>query len=100
MKSSNVLDTFRHPSAFIPLLMSLAALAILAAHLLIFGTAHEADEGTSAHLFQLLMVGQIPLVAYFALTSRRRTADHVLLVLGAQLLAAAGALAPVALLGL
>jgi hypothetical protein len=100
MKSSNVLDNFRHPSAFIPLLMSLAALAILAAHVLIVGTAREADEGTSAHLFQLLMVGQVPLVAYFALTSRRRSTDHVLLVLGAQLLAAAGALAPVVLLGL
>jgi hypothetical protein len=100
MKTSNLLDDFRHPSAFIPLLMSLAAFAILAAHVLIFGTAREADEGTSAHLFQLLMVGQVPLVAYFALTARRRTTDRVLLVLGAQLLAAAGALAPVALLGL
>jgi len=100
MKTSTVLDTFRHPSAFIPLLMSVAAFTILAAHVLIFGTGHEADEGTSAHLFQLLMVAQVPLVPYFALTSPQRSPDRVLLVLGAQLLAAAGALAPVAVLGL
>ena len=100
METTTAPSVFRRPSAFLPLLMSVAAFAILAAHVLMFGPAHEADEGTSAHLFQLLMVGQVPVVAYFVLTSRRRAPHRVLLVLGAQLLAAAGAMAPVALLGL
>jgi hypothetical protein len=91
---------FRKPSAFIPLLMSLAALIVLASHLLVSGTARESDEGASAHLFQLLMVGQVPVMAYFVIRWLQRAPDRVFLVLGAQLLAAAAALAPVALLGL
>ena len=27
---------------------------------------HEADEGTAAHIFQLLLAAQVPLVAFFA----------------------------------
>jgi hypothetical protein len=91
---------FRRPSAFVPLLMSLAASLVLAGHVLGSGTAREADEGTSAHLFQLLIVGQAPIVAYFALTWLRRMPDRALWVLGTQLLAVVAALAPVALLGL
>jgi len=100
MKTTHALSTFRRPAAFIPLLMSLAALAVVAIQVLVFGTAHESDEGTSAHLFQLLMVGQVPVVAYFIFTSRKRWPDGVFLVIGAQLLAAAAALGPVAVLGL
>lgn len=100
METPDALRTFRAPAAFIPLLMSLAALAVVTIQVLLFGTAREADEGTSAHLFQLLMGGQVPVVAYFAITSRRRGPDGVFLVIGAQLLAAAAALGPVAVLGL
>ena len=57
----------KQPSAFLPMAMSLAALALVLVHLAIFGVVREADEGTAAHLWQLLMVGQVPVVAYFAL---------------------------------
>ena len=43
--------------------MSFAALALVLGHAAIFGIVHEADEGTAAHIFQLLMVGQVPFVA-------------------------------------
>ena len=100
METTSPLRTFRTPAAFIPLLMSLAALTVVVVQVLFFGTAREADEGTSAHLFQLLMGGQVPVIAYFVVKSRRRGPDGVFLVIGAQLLAAAAALGPVAMLGL
>ena len=100
MQTPTARTLFRRPSAFVPLLMSLAASVILAGHLLWVGTAREADEGPAAHLFQLLIVGQVPIVAYFAYTWLRRMPDRALVVLGTQLLAAAAALVPVFVLGL
>src|ERR1700733_9326620 len=56
----------KQPSAFIPLAMSLAALGVLASAA-IYGILHGAggiirqpDEGTAAHLWQLLIAGQLP----------------------------------------
>jgi hypothetical protein len=46
--------------------MSLAALALVVGHIAMFGVAREADEGTTAHLWEVLMAGQLPVVAYFA----------------------------------
>jgi len=80
--------------------MSLSALTIVVSAVLLSGPVREPDEGTAAHLFQLCMVAQVPLIAYFAITPRKRTPDQLLLVLGVQLICAAVALAPVALLGL
>lgn len=57
----------RQPSAYLPLMMSLAALGLVLVHAAIFGIVHEADEGTAAHIFQLLMVAQMPLVAFVAI---------------------------------
>ena len=56
----------RQPSGFIPMAMSLAALALVVGHIAMFGVAREADEGTTAHLWEVLMAGQLPVVAYFA----------------------------------
>ena len=55
------------PSAFLPLAMSAATLAVVLGHVAIFSVAREADEGAAAHLWQLLMAGQVPLIAYFAI---------------------------------
>lgn len=57
----------KQPSAVIPLAMSLAALLLVLGHAAIFGVVHEADEGAAAHIFQLFMAGQVPIVAWFAL---------------------------------
>ena len=57
----------KQPSTFIPLAMSLAALSMVLGYAAIFGIVHESDEGTAAHIFQLLMVVQIPIVAFFAI---------------------------------
>jgi len=57
----------RRPSAFLPVAMSTAALALLVGYILMFGTARQQDEGTAAHLWQLLMAGQVPVIGYFAI---------------------------------
>jgi len=80
--------------------MSLVALAIVLGHIAMFGTAREADEGAAAHLWQLLMAGQLPVIAFFAATSLPRRPGSTLLVLGLQGLAMLAAAAPVFLLGL
>ena len=54
----------RHPTVFLPLAMSLLALGMVLIHFAIFGIVEETDEGTAAHIFQLLMVGQVPFVAF------------------------------------
>ncbi len=59
----------KQPGAYLPMAMSLTAFALVLSHVL-FVVVHEADEGTAAHLWQLLMVGQVPVVAYFALKWR------------------------------
>ena len=50
------------------LLASLAGLASLIAYAAITGFVREPDEGTAAHLWQLLMAAQLPLGVFFAAT--------------------------------
>ena len=90
----------RQPSAVVPVAMSLAALAIVLGHVALYGTAREADEGTAAHLWQLLIAGQLPVVAFFALKWLPRRPMEALLVLALQAGAGLAALAPVFFLGL
>jgi peptidoglycan/LPS O-acetylase OafA/YrhL len=90
----------KRPSAFLPLAMSFAALATVLVHVSVFGAAREADEGTAAHLWQLLMGGQLPIVAFFAIKWLPRTPGQALLVLALQACAALAALAPVYFLNL
>jgi hypothetical protein len=55
----------KQSSAYLPLAMSLAALALVLGHAAAYGVVHEADEGTAAHVWQILMAAQLPIVAYF-----------------------------------
>lgn len=90
----------KRPGGFLPLAMSAAALATVLVHVLMHGAAREADEGAAAHLFQLLMAVQAPIViGYFAFKARE-SLGGAFAVLAIQAAAAALALAPVFLLGL
>ena len=91
---------WKRPSAWIPILMSLAALTIVLVHITRFGTAREADEGTSAHLWQILMAGQLPIIAWFAIKWLPQTPKRALAVLALQVTAGLAAVAPVFYLGL
>ena len=96
----------RQPSAFIPLAMSLSALAVLGcAYIAALAAGHgglvrEPDEGTAAHLWQLLMAGQMPVLAFFAVKWLPRAPRQTLCVLALQTGAALAAMAPVFLLHL
>jgi len=90
----------KRPTALAPLAMSLAALGVVLVHIAIAGTAREPDEGTAAHLWQLLMAGQIPIIAIFAISWLPRAPRQAMLVLTLQLAAGLAAAAPVFLLGL
>jgi len=88
----------KRPSAFVPMAMSFAALAIVLVHIIRSGVAREADEGTAAHLWQLLMAAQIPIIAFFAIRWLPQSPRSALPVLVLQAVAALAALAPVYLL--
>jgi hypothetical protein len=90
----------REPSAFLPVTMSLIALATLFVAFITGGLVRETDEGTAAHIWQLLMGGQIPIVAYFAIKWLPQAPREALYVLALQVGVALAALAPVYLLHL
>lgn len=96
----------KHPSAFVPIAMSLGALGVLACAA-IYGVLHGAggiirqpDEGTAAHLWQLLMAGQLPVLLFFAVKWLPRAPKQTLYVLALQAGAALASMAPVYLLNL
>lgn len=94
------LSPIRRPAAWVPVAMSLAALATVLIHIARFGTAREADEGTAAHIWQILMAGQLPIIAFFAIKWLPRAPKSALVVLALQAIAGLAALAPVFYLGL
>ena len=91
-------NLMKNPSAFLPLAMSSAALVTVIVHVAMFGVARQADEGTAAHIWQILMAAQIPIMAFFAIKWLPRTPWQALLVLALQGGAALAALAPVFIL--
>ena len=93
--ASNVGVLARRPSGFVPILCSLAALAIVLIALASSAGARRPDEGAAAHVFQLLIAAQMPMLAFFALRWARKARWAALTVLSAQALAIALALAPV-----
>lgn len=74
----------REPSAVLPIIMSLVALGIVLVHYAVKGMDHDPDEGTPAHLFQLLMVIQVPIIFYFAVKWLPRDSQRALRVLALQ----------------
>jgi hypothetical protein len=92
--------TLKKPSAWIPIAMSLAALAVVLGYLAIRGAAAPGDEGATAHTWQLLMAGQLPIIACFALKWLPRSPRKAAPILLLQAVAAVAAVAPVYLLRL
>jgi hypothetical protein len=95
----------RHPSAFLPLAMSLTALtmllvAIARGYVTGYPVVREPDEGAVAHLWQILMAGQMPILAFFAIKWLPRAPKQTLYVLALQAGAALASMAPVFLLNL
>ena len=88
----------RRPSAFLPVVMSLGALASVVGYLALHGPAPQADEGAAAHTWQVLMAAQVPIVLYFAARWVPQSPRQAGPILALQAAAALAALAPVYLL--
>lgn len=92
---ASVLSLARKPSAFVPIVMSLCALAMVLYFLVKIGTTSPDpphDEGAPARIFQILIVGQLPFLAFFAwrgLTSDWRAALSVMTLQALALIGAA-----------
>ena len=104
--SSTFQTIVKQPSAFVPLAMSILALAVLfvAAVCSFVHTGHglvrEEHEGAAAHLWQILMAGQLPVLLFFAIRWLPRAPRQSLYVLALQTGAILAAMAPVYFLGL
>lgn len=88
----------RHPSAFLPVAMSLGALATVLLFLAWRGPGPQADEGAAAHIWQLLMAAQAPIVLFFAVKWVPQSPRQAVPILALQVAAALAAMAPVFLL--
>lgn len=92
---TNMNAIIRQPSAFLPVAMSLVALALVLGHIALFGVGHQADEGAAAHIWQILMAVQVPIVAFFAIKYLPQRPKQALLILALQIVAVLAACAPV-----
>ena len=72
----------KRPSAFLPIAMS--SVVLLSMLISALAQVHDADEGAAAHLFQLLMPLQVPIIAFFAITWLPRARWPALNVLALQ----------------
>ena len=88
-------STLRQPSAFLPIAISFVALAMVLGNIALFGVVREADEGTVAHIWQILMAVQVPIIAFFAIKYVPQKPKQAMLVLALQLANALTACAPV-----
>jgi hypothetical protein len=102
----SVVTLTKKPSAFLPIAMSLTALALLGSAY-VYGLAtgqgglvREPDEGAIAHLWQLLMAGQLPILAFFTIKWLPRAPRQTLYVLALQAGAVLASMAPVFFLNL
>jgi len=57
--------SLKHPSFILLFLLSFISIFMMLVHFLIYGIVHETDEGTLAHIFQLFIFAQAPLVSFF-----------------------------------
>jgi hypothetical protein len=87
-------------SGIAPQIMSLLALAVCMLGWAGIARDPPGDEGPWAHIYQLIMVGQIPLIVIFLFTATGRSLRQKLAVLGLQLALWGMAVAAVPLLGL
>jgi len=85
-------EIIKKPSAWFPLVMSLAALILLLSYLAIYGIkkppTSQTDEGAAARIFQFLLAGQLPIVTFFVVKWIPKNPRNTLLVLLLQIVAA------------
>ena len=94
-EANSFIGLVRKPSAFVPILMSATALGVIAVAAMLGRLVPQPDEGAEAHLWQLLMAGQLPVLAFFAVKWLPRAPRQAVCVLTLQAAAVLAASAPV-----
>lgn len=96
--AKNVINVW---SGWIPIAMSVLAIALLVLAMTTgWGQGPPGDEGAAAHLWQLLVGLQIPLIVGYLATADWRRPLGIMTILGLQILGLALAITPVALFNL
>jgi hypothetical protein len=90
-------STVNRITLVLPLISSALAFALVMTNILL-GVPPQPDENTSAHIWQLLMAAQLPLVVLFLATAEWRS-WFPLLLFGMQVAAIVAACVPVWLAG-
>jgi hypothetical protein len=85
----------RQPSALVSMGLALTALALVMIHIAVFGAAREADEGPTAHIWQLLMAAQLPALFVFGIRWLPKAPKQAMGVLAVLVAAILAAMAPV-----
>lgn len=78
----------KSPSAWLPIAMSAAALLWLTGFIVLGIREPEGDEGTGAHVFQLLMGGQVLVILFFLIKWLPQKPKPTLQILPLQVIAA------------
>jgi len=91
------ISVLKKPSAWLPIVLSLAALGLILASIMIVGdpTTPPEDEGTAAHLFQLWLVLEAILIMFFAIKWMPQKPYETSFILAIQVLAVLAACFPV-----
>lgn len=84
-------------SGIAPIVLSLTAFGLLIVAVLTGWEKGYADEGAAAHIFQLLIVAEVPFILVFVATAEWKRVVRVAGLLALQAAALVLALAPVAL---
>ena len=95
---SKIVAALNRVSIVAPLVCSALAFAIVVGSLLA-GAPPQRDEGAAAHLFQLLIVVQLPLIVLFVVTRDRQEHDRCIRVLILHVLGIGAAMGSLALSG-
>ena len=84
--------TMKHPTTFVPVAMSLAALVVVVGHAAIFGITPPPGSAPLTLIFQLLMTAQLPVVLFLVVPRLRRDPMPTARILAVQAAAALAAL--------
>ena len=88
----------KKPSGFLPIAMSLAAIADIIIYLAVVGNVQQEDESAAARIFQLLILLQVPIMMYFAARWLPKFPKPAVSILLIQVGAIAAAVIPILIL--
>ena len=88
----------RKPGGWLPMLLSLAAIGLVVAHVVLVGVAPQKDEGVEARIFQLIILVDAVAIGAFAVRWLPVALRPALMVVALQVLLAVIPLATIAAL--